>query len=98
MKKCYALPTIFTIHATLHKIVAGKGFSVTPYYLKNFYDLFFFSISLDILFSTAQLFPALFLVQSFAILHQSSFPTFARFLWIVVSLHIVERPALQLAT
>jgi len=58
----------------------------------------YLSISPDILFSVAQLFPSIFLAQSFAILHQASFLTFARFLWIVVSLHIAERTALQPVT
>jgi hypothetical protein len=63
-----------------------------------FIDLFLsfsISISLDIVSAIAQLFPALFQVQSFAILHQSSFLTFARFLWIEVSLHIAEMIGLR---
>src|SRR5918995_6025919 len=79
----------------------GSNGTLPSCYLKYFIDLFLsFSlcISQDTVSAIAQLFPALFQVQSFAILHQSSFPTFACFLWIEVSLHIAEMTVLQPAT
>lgn len=77
-------------------LLASEVFQRTAYPLS--FSLFSISISPDILSVISQLFPALFLALSFAIWYQASFLTFARFLWIEVSLHIAERTALQPAT